>query len=221
MPLPQGSPRISALSWGRVEVDSLGVFKDVKTYPGGAREWDWNETGTRHSPGIQPADVQELLSRGASVVVLGVGMLGRLKVQRETLEMLRGSSGPRPEDEPGRRVVQRVKGAGAGGRLVPHDLLRQGVTDHGGVGGPSGPILRLLSKPGLAGRTGLGIPAPPAPPCSPGSRPTPTTFATLPSGTSNPWAPWTPYPPEIQGIGPVVVLVSWFQELNEPMGEGS
>jgi len=88
MPLPQGSPRISALSWGRVEVDSLGVFKDVKTYPGGAREWDWNETGTRHSPGIQPADVQELLSRGASVVVLGVGMLGRLKVQRETLEML-------------------------------------------------------------------------------------------------------------------------------------
>lgn len=69
-------------------MDSLGVFKDVKTYPGGAREWDWNETGTRHSPGIQPADVQELLSRGASVVVLGVGMLGRLTVQRETLEML-------------------------------------------------------------------------------------------------------------------------------------
>ena len=87
---PLESPRISALSWGRIEVDSLGVYKDLTIYPGGAREWDWNETGTRHSPGIQPADVQELLSRGVSVVVLGVGMLGRLKVQDETLEILRG-----------------------------------------------------------------------------------------------------------------------------------
>ena len=88
MALPPESPRISALSWGRIEVDSLGVFKDLKVFPGGAREWDWNETGTRHSPGIQPGDIQELLARGVSVVVLGVGMLGRLKVQDETLEML-------------------------------------------------------------------------------------------------------------------------------------
>jgi hypothetical protein len=26
---------------------------------------NWRETGTEHSPGIQPADVQELLDRGA------------------------------------------------------------------------------------------------------------------------------------------------------------
>ena len=82
------SPRISHISWGRVTIDSHGSFKDVKLYPGGAREWDWGETGTNHSPGIQPSDVEELLSHGASVVILATGVLGRLKVCPETLELL-------------------------------------------------------------------------------------------------------------------------------------
>ena len=55
------SPRITHISWGRMEVDGLGTGKDFKLYPGGGRAWDWNETGTRHVPGIQPADVAELL----------------------------------------------------------------------------------------------------------------------------------------------------------------
>lgn len=63
-------------------------FKDAKLYPGGAREWDWRETGTSHDPGIQPADVEELLDHGARVVVLARGMDERLQVQDETLQML-------------------------------------------------------------------------------------------------------------------------------------
>jgi hypothetical protein len=55
---------------------------------GGAREWDWNETGTSHEPGIQPADVEELLDRGATVVVLSRGFHERLRVCPETLRML-------------------------------------------------------------------------------------------------------------------------------------
>ena len=43
-------------------------YKDAKLFPGGSREWDWRETGTEHVPGINPADVQELLDRGAKVV---------------------------------------------------------------------------------------------------------------------------------------------------------
>ena len=82
------SPRISDFSWGSVTVESHGSFKDVKLYPGGAREWNWSETGTNHSPGIQPSDVEELLSHGASVAILATGMLGRLKVCQETLDML-------------------------------------------------------------------------------------------------------------------------------------
>lgn len=71
-----------------MSVDGFGAFKDVKLYPGAAREWDWRETGTRHRPGIQPADVQEILSAGVTEIVLGVGMLGRLGVSAETLAVL-------------------------------------------------------------------------------------------------------------------------------------
>ena len=83
------SPRISHLSWGRLEVEGQGAFKDAKLYPGGARAWDWRETGTRHVPGIQAADVQELLEQGAEVVVLSKGILERLQVCPETLELLK------------------------------------------------------------------------------------------------------------------------------------
>lgn len=83
------SPRITHLSWGRMEVEGQSQpFKDVKCYPGGARAWDWNETGTSHSPGIQPADVEELLDNGAEVVILSKGINERLQVRPDTLEML-------------------------------------------------------------------------------------------------------------------------------------
>ncbi|MDJ0949478.1 MAG: Mth938-like domain-containing protein [Alphaproteobacteria bacterium] len=81
------SPPITHLSWGRLEVPGKS-FKDAKLYPGGAREWDWRETGTHHVPGIQPADVAELLEHGADVVVLSKGVWERLQVCPETLSML-------------------------------------------------------------------------------------------------------------------------------------
>lgn len=82
------SPRITFLSWGRLEIAGLGRFKDAKLFPGGARDWDWRETGTRHVPGIQPADVEELLAHGATVVLLSKGMNERLHVCPETLQLL-------------------------------------------------------------------------------------------------------------------------------------
>ena len=86
---PVASPPITHVSWGRLDVrDGEQSFKDAKLYPGGARAWDWNETGTSHTPGIQPADVEELLDHGAEVVVLSQGMNERLQVKSETLRML-------------------------------------------------------------------------------------------------------------------------------------
>jgi hypothetical protein len=82
------SPRVAHLSWGRMEVDGLGVGKDFKLYPGGGREWDWTETGTEHEPGIQPDDVQELLENGATTVVLSRGMQGKLQVDTSTMDLL-------------------------------------------------------------------------------------------------------------------------------------
>lgn len=88
--MPEPSPRITHLSWGRLDVENRGEpFKDAKLYPGGARAWDWNETGTRHVPGIQPADVEELVEHGAEVVVLSKGINERLQVKDETLAWLR------------------------------------------------------------------------------------------------------------------------------------
>jgi hypothetical protein len=53
-----------------------------------ARQRRWHETGTAHEPGIQPADVKELLEHGADVVVLSKGVMDRLQICPETLETL-------------------------------------------------------------------------------------------------------------------------------------
>lgn len=83
------SLEITHLSWGRMEVQGeSGPFRDAKLFPGGAREWDWNETGTEHDPGIQPADVEELLEHGVTVVVLGKDFYEKLRVRPETLQKL-------------------------------------------------------------------------------------------------------------------------------------
>jgi hypothetical protein len=82
------SPRISHLTWGQIEVEGYPPFKDAKIFPGGAREWNWRETGTRHAPGIQPADVEELIEHGAEAVVLSRGIWEQLQVCPETLDVL-------------------------------------------------------------------------------------------------------------------------------------
>ena len=82
------SPRVTHISWGRMEVEGLSAAKDFKLYPGGGREWDWTETGTQHVPGIQPGDVEELLQHGAMVVVLARGMDLMLQTCPETLDFL-------------------------------------------------------------------------------------------------------------------------------------
>ena len=85
----QESPRITEISWGSVKVEDQARYKDAKLYPGGSREWNWRETGTNHTPGVQPADVLELLENGAEVIVLSTGHNGRLQVQSETINMLK------------------------------------------------------------------------------------------------------------------------------------
>ncbi|NJK47197.1 hypothetical protein HC931_02405 [Candidatus Gracilibacteria bacterium] len=82
------SPGIASIKWGCLEIEGGKRFKDAKLYPGGAREWDWRETGTQHVPGIQPADVEELIEKGATAIVLSRGMLKILQVCPETFQML-------------------------------------------------------------------------------------------------------------------------------------
>ncbi|ERE78197.1 putative UPF0366 protein C11orf67 isoform 1 [Cricetulus griseus] len=56
------------------------TYKDCKVWPGGSRAWDWRETGTEHSPGVQPADVKEVAEKGVQTLVIGRGMSEALKV---------------------------------------------------------------------------------------------------------------------------------------------
>jgi hypothetical protein len=88
---------ITDLSWGSMEVSIAGekqIFKDCKIWPGGARTWDWGETGTNHSPGIQLADIEEILDYDIDVLVMTRGTLGRLNVCAETEEVLRKQGVP-------------------------------------------------------------------------------------------------------------------------------
>ena len=84
------SPCLLECRWGLVRIDDHGTVKDAKLFPGGARAWDWRETGTRHRPGIQPADVAELVDQGATTVILSTGVLRMLGVCPETLQQLKG-----------------------------------------------------------------------------------------------------------------------------------
>ena len=82
------SPRVTDLAWGRSRQRAQGR-SGSQALSGRAREWDWRETGTEHTPGIQPADVRELLDHGSTTIVLSLGMLKRLGVCPETLELLK------------------------------------------------------------------------------------------------------------------------------------
>lgn len=84
------SPEITGFSWGRLVVaGETSQLKDAYLFPGGAKAWDWRETGTSHRGGIQPADVEFLLAHGATVIILSRGVLGRLAVCPQTLRLLK------------------------------------------------------------------------------------------------------------------------------------
>ena len=82
---------ITHISWGRMEVTINGrtqTFKDCKVWPGGAKEWDWRETGTRHQPGTQPADIAEILEKDIEVMILSRGMELVLQTHPDTEKLL-------------------------------------------------------------------------------------------------------------------------------------
>ncbi|XP_078103201.1 mth938 domain-containing protein [Sander vitreus] len=83
------SPEIASLSWGHMTVKGCSSsYKDCKVWPGGSRAWDWRETGTNHSPGVQPADLEEVLKKGIDLLVIGRGMSEALQVPSSTLDFV-------------------------------------------------------------------------------------------------------------------------------------
>ncbi|VEL11982.1 unnamed protein product [Protopolystoma xenopodis] len=65
------------------------TYRDAKLWPGGSRAWDWRETGTGHLPGIQIADIVELLLTDPTHIVLSRGVLGVLQVPQATIDHIK------------------------------------------------------------------------------------------------------------------------------------
>jgi hypothetical protein len=85
-------------------------------------------------PGIQPADVQELLDHGANVVVLSRGMAECLQVSRETIDFLkerRIEAHILPTTQAA-ELYNRLAKEGPVGGVVSHDLLRSVVNAEAG-----------------------------------------------------------------------------------------
>ena len=82
---------VTGVSWGKMEVrvgSQTYRFRDCKVWPGGAKEWDWRLTGTKHKPGIQPADIVEILEQDVEVMILSQGMKRLLRTSPETEKLL-------------------------------------------------------------------------------------------------------------------------------------
>lgn len=80
---------ITNFQWGSIDVyinnEHQETFKDAKIWFSGAKKWDWSETGTRHKPGIQPADGQELIDLGVTTLILSRGVDLVLQVPKKTI----------------------------------------------------------------------------------------------------------------------------------------
>ena len=81
--------RITHSSWGKTTIQhpdgSRHEYEDVKVWPTGSRAWDWKEHNTHHVPGVQIADVEELLDT-ASIIILSRGMDKVLQVPQATVD---------------------------------------------------------------------------------------------------------------------------------------
>lgn len=87
----QSLPEVLNLGWGVITVKHSGGtlnFKDAKLYPGHATAWDWAQTGTHHNPGIQYADVREILDAGVDRIILSRGQYGKLGITNGLIDQI-------------------------------------------------------------------------------------------------------------------------------------
>jgi hypothetical protein len=112
------SPRVTDDGWGFVAVEGVGRLRDAKLWPGGARGWDWNETGTHHRPGIQPADLAELLDHDPQIVILSRGRELRLETTPDALALLDDRGVEACQVETGEAIETYNRLAGEGRRVA-------------------------------------------------------------------------------------------------------
>jgi hypothetical protein len=87
-----GKNNVIYVSWGTMQVihedGSVHNYKDCKVFPSGSKPWDWRQTGTKHVPGIQVSDIEELIDQ-ADIIILSRGVQGVLQTKPDTIAYLK------------------------------------------------------------------------------------------------------------------------------------
>jgi hypothetical protein len=95
-------PHVASYAFGKIVVDDKTYTQDLILLPGGARPGWWRKEGHL----LQPEDLQEVVEARPSVLVVGTGNPGLMKVPQETLDCL-AAQGIRVEVHPTAAACQR------------------------------------------------------------------------------------------------------------------
>lgn len=80
---------ITKAKWGLIEFGfGKPSFTDAICNWLGHYEWNWQETGTHHSPGIQVADIIKICDEGTELLILSTGYKDMLQIAHESIEYL-------------------------------------------------------------------------------------------------------------------------------------
>lgn len=77
-------PRIESYSFGMITVDGKTYSSDVIILPGGVRTGWWRKEGHR----LHKEDLEEVIAAKPTVLVIGTGNVGLMKVPQDTLNYL-------------------------------------------------------------------------------------------------------------------------------------
>jgi hypothetical protein len=103
------SPRINHVSWGRLEVEGEAEpYKDAKLFPGGSRQWNWRETGSR---------------RNSRRPFAWNGRMPSCPVRDARVFEGEANRRARVADKGSRGALQQTRENRAGGGTFPHDVL--------------------------------------------------------------------------------------------------
>lgn len=84
-------PQMIRVKWGLTKVyinNLIYRFKDCKVWPDHCIIWNWNITGTRHSPGVQIEDFKEFIDK-VDIIILTEGYYRLLRITRDALDYLK------------------------------------------------------------------------------------------------------------------------------------
>lgn len=86
-------PEIIELKWGQIVVamdNTNKIYKDCRIWNNGSSSWDWSKTGTRHKPGIQFADLADLLCQypDTEIIIFSSGMDKQLDIHPDTMKLV-------------------------------------------------------------------------------------------------------------------------------------